>query len=75
MHTEPVLSRSKSSLHTLNAELLSIVVPCFNEAENVVAFHARTSAAISALNLSVEFIFVDDGSTDDTFNRVRYCSD
>jgi glycosyltransferase involved in cell wall biosynthesis len=50
---------------------LSIVVPCFNEADNLPAFHARLCEAIEALRnkrgLEVEVVYVDDGSRDDTF--------
>lgn len=47
--------------------LLSVVVPVLNEAENVEALWARLSAAGKTLDRDVEFIFVDDGSTDESF--------
>ena len=48
-------------------ELLSIIVPCFNEEETVEAFYARTSAVCAGLpDVRVEYIFVDDGSRDQT---------
>ena len=47
---------------------LSVVVPCFNEARCVDAF----VAAVDAMRLpSLEFIFVDDGSTDETLECFR----
>lgn len=50
---------------------LSIVVPCFNEADNLPAFHARLCETVEALRdkrgLKVEVVYVDDGSRDDTF--------
>lgn len=44
---------------------LSIVVPCFNEAAVLPAFHARLEAAL-ADGPEWEVIYVDDGSTDTT---------
>ena len=47
---------------------LSVVVPCFNEARCVDAF----VAAVDVTGLQgLEFVFVDDGSTDETLERIR----
>jgi dolichol-phosphate mannosyltransferase len=46
---------------------LTIVVPCYNERECVVACHARLTEVCRAQLLgSYEIIFVNDGSTDET---------
>jgi polyisoprenyl-phosphate glycosyltransferase len=46
---------------------VSIVVPCFNEAETVAEFFRRTDTVASGLSPAVcEFVFVDDCSTDAT---------
>jgi len=47
---------------------VSVVVPVFNEELNVEELYGRVTAV---LRDSVEFIFVDDGSTDGTFGRLR----
>jgi glycosyltransferase involved in cell wall biosynthesis len=47
--------------------VLSLVVPCFNEAAGLASFWARTSDALDALGLPAEAVFVDDGSRDATF--------
>ena len=48
-------------------ELLSIIVPCYNEEATVEQFFARTSAVCAGLpDVRVEYIFVDDGSRDNT---------
>ncbi len=53
------------------SQLISLVVPVFNESETVRAFHDRASSAVQPLEgLESEFIFVDDGSTDDSFVRL-----
>ena len=47
-------------------ELLSIIVPCFNEEETAETFYAHTSAVCAGLDVRVEYLFVDDGSRDGT---------
>ena len=49
---------------------LSVVVPLHNEEDNVGPLHAELTAALSALGVSYELIFVDDGSRDRTFVRL-----
>jgi glycosyltransferase involved in cell wall biosynthesis len=43
---------------------ISIVVPVLNEAENIRLLWQRGNAALKPLQLQVEWIFVNDGSTD-----------
>ena len=50
---------------------LSVAVPCFNEAENIPALVARTSAALETLGLAWEMILVDDGSRDQTREKIQ----
>ncbi|MEV1049133.1 glycosyltransferase [Streptomyces sp. NPDC049916] len=45
---------------------LSVVVPCFNEAEVVEAFHAALLAVLDPLGDAFEVCYVDDGSSDRT---------
>jgi dolichol-phosphate mannosyltransferase len=52
--------------------LLSIVVPCFNEAEVLWATHGRLVHALARLqDLDFEIIYVDDGSRDATPDMLR----
>ena len=51
------------------APTITVVVPCFNEAEVLPAFHARLTAAMAGLAWSV--IYVNDGSTDGTLPALR----
>lgn len=50
---------------------LSVVVPVLDEQENIPELHRRLSAALVGLVRSYEIIFVDDGSTDQTWEVVR----
>jgi dolichol-phosphate mannosyltransferase len=45
---------------------LSLVIPCYNEQENVNVLLDRVNGALAALGRPFEVILVDDGSTDDT---------
>lgn len=45
---------------------VSIVVPCYNEAESLPVLHKEISDSLEAADLQFEIIYVDDGSTDDT---------
>lgn len=46
--------------------LVSIIVPLFNEEENVSNLYGEISSVIDRAQLDAEFIFVDDGSSDRT---------
>ncbi|MGQ0416556.1 glycosyltransferase family 2 protein, partial [Bacillus sp. HC-TM] len=50
---------------------LSIVVPCYNEEKVLRAFYSETSLEIHKLTTDYEFVFVNDGSKDDTLNILR----
>lgn len=50
---------------------LSLIVPCFNEAENVQLFQEETIQAFQGCGYSFEIIFVDDGSSDATLHNLR----
>lgn len=50
---------------------LSLVVPCYNEAENVAAFQDAVINAFSGCGYDYEIIFVDDGSRDATMHNLR----
>lgn len=50
---------------------LSLVVPCYNEAENVEAFQAAVITAFDGCGYDYEVVFVDDGSRDATLHNLR----
>lgn len=49
---------------------VSIVVPIFNEAENIELLHDELNSASSKIP-SFEIIYIDDGSTDASFRKVQ----
>src|SRR5258708_8802812 len=54
---------------------LSFVVPAMNEEQNVGLFFDALSAQLKALGKSYEVIFIDDGSTDNTFAELKRLHD
>jgi glycosyltransferase involved in cell wall biosynthesis len=49
---------------------LSIVIPVFNEVMNVAALYEELSTVLNAMPRNSEIIFVDDGSSDGTFETL-----
>lgn len=50
---------------------ISLVAPAFNEEEAIPLFVAHTEAVLGSLNHEIEFVFVDDGSTDGTLDILK----
>ena len=50
---------------------LSLVVPCYNEAENVAAFQEAVISAFHDCGYDYEIVFIDDGSRDATLHNLR----
>jgi glycosyltransferase involved in cell wall biosynthesis len=49
---------------------VSVVVPLYNEAENVAELHREMAAALETTGRPFELLLIDDGSTDGTRQRV-----
>ena len=49
---------------------ISIIIPVHNEEDNVTTLHSRLTTTLNSLGKSYEIIFVDDGSTDNTYARL-----
>ena len=47
-------------------EILSIVVPCYNEQEVLPLFYEETTKVLKNMDVDYEIIYVDDGSKDDS---------
>lgn len=50
---------------------LSLVVPCYNEGENVIPFHEAVLDAFQDCGYSIEIVYVDDGSRDATLHNLK----
>lgn len=50
---------------------LSLIVPCYNEAENVFPFRDAALSAFSGSPYELELIFIDDGSSDATLHNLK----
>ncbi len=50
---------------------LSLVVPCFNEEENVQRFYDEVNKSFYGLVSNYEIVFVNDGSTDKTAHNLK----
>jgi len=67
---DAALSPGTDDANRLGHQTFSVVVPVFNEAEGIAAFHARLTHVMAPLVMTPlatwEAIYVDDGSTDAT---------
>ncbi|MGF1572118.1 MAG: glycosyltransferase family 2 protein [Sumerlaeia bacterium] len=59
-----------SSLNSPSPEL-SIVVPIYNEVENLPVLHSRVQAVCEKLGMSYELVLVDDGSSDGSWELIE----
>ena len=57
-------------------DVISIIVPCFNEESVLPAFYSAVSDAASSIEGAVcEFLFIDDGSSDRTAEILQHCTE
>lgn len=52
-------------------ELLSIVVPCFNEEATIPIFYDTVEKIRNQIDADIEYCFIDDGSRDRTLDILR----
>ncbi len=50
---------------------LSLVVPCYNEADNVTLFQQAVISAFDGCGYDYEIVFIDDGSRDATLHNLK----
>lgn len=59
----------------INKDLISIIVPCYNEEESIPVFYEEiTKVSNKMKSVNFEYIFVDDGSKDKTLDVLRNLS-
>jgi glycosyltransferase involved in cell wall biosynthesis len=54
---------------------VSIVVPAYNEERNITELYSRLRPVLAALGLQWEIIFVDDGSSDNSWSEIQRVHD
>lgn len=57
--------------HPAKQQLLSVIVPCYNEQEVIATTHKRLSGVLTSIGMRYEIIYVDDGSSDETESILR----
>jgi len=50
---------------------LAIVIPLVNEADSLMELHGKITDVLNRMRVRAEIIFVDDGSTDDSFDKLQ----
>ena len=66
---EPVDYRASGASEASSCDV-SIVVPAYNESESLPHLHEALVSALEALGKTWEIIYCDDGSTDESFERM-----
>lgn len=54
---------------------VSLIVPCYNEQDNVKAFYEKVNEVFQELPYDLEILYVDDGSKDETLERIKEIAD
>lgn len=69
-----LLVRMSEEFTNRRIKLLSVVLPCFNEAETIAEMHRQLSASLTQIGVPYEIFFVDDGSVDSTWSQISQLS-
>jgi polyisoprenyl-phosphate glycosyltransferase len=59
-----------STLRDIEPEL-SVVIPVYNEVDNIPVLYGRLVAVLEGANINFEIVFVDDGSGDESVRRLN----
>lgn len=70
----PPAEAPQASAASSTAPRVSVVIPAFNEAENMPELFEELAETLRASELHAEIILVDDGSTDDTLGAAQRAS-
>lgn len=65
-----MFQRQKEGVY-LKKELLSLIIPCYNEQETLFLLYTELIKVLSAMPLDYELLFVNDGSTDNTLSILK----
>ena len=58
-------------MHDTRSKYLSIIVPVYNEEDSIPYLHQRITAALEQQHFSYEVLYIDDGSSDTTFQQLN----
>jgi dolichol-phosphate mannosyltransferase len=58
-------------MNKINNITLSVIVPCLNEEKNLIEFKGRISKVINDLSITYKIYFIDDGSTDKSWEIIK----
>ena len=57
-------------LHDAYSKRLSVIIPVYNEEENIPLLHERLHQVLAKQHFTYEVLYIDDGSKDDTFGQL-----
>ena len=55
--------------------MISVILPAFNEEKMIAEAAGTLSGILTSAKIPYELLFVDDGSTDGTWNEIRKASE
>lgn len=64
-------AKTKEKAKTIASKSLSVVIPVFNEEDNIEALCSKTISSLNQLGHPWEIIFIDDGSTDTSYEKLE----
>ncbi len=68
--TGPVAAVAAAPIASLQPGTVSLVIPVFNERESLRALYTEIAEVAEANQLDIEIVFVDDGSTDGSWDTI-----
>src|SRR5580704_3869207 len=69
------LSEPSSNHAEMASEMISVVIPVYNEAANLPDLWRRLATVMKPMSRAWEVVFVDDGSADDSLKMMRGYAD
>jgi glycosyltransferase involved in cell wall biosynthesis len=80
-HKKPVLHKNRlreikpdqqnTARHMNSGQSISVVIPLLNEEESLIELSASLEKVLSGMRCGYEVIFIDDGSTDRSFSKLK----
>lgn len=55
----------------MHPKTISVVVPCYNEQETIYLFYQEMEKVTHELSVNIEYLFINDGSSDNTLSILR----